>query len=366
MNRKLSDCIGYTIHALDGDAGTVERFYFDDLTWTLRYVAVETGEKPNRQVLLPMAALGTPAWEQRVFPVTLTREQVRRSPLINTQSPVSLHEEIELIELRDQLTWPMYWSGGFYMLPRFGLVPASAFDAEPPAEVSPAGVCKLDPHLRSILEVVDCQVQATDGHIGHVEEVLVADEVWAIRYLVVNTRDWLPGRRVLVSPQWITQANWADRKVFVDLTREAIKKSPKYTPSKALTTAYEHKLFDHLQKGAVKDWVIFKVHAPAGADVHVAGTFNDWNPTSLKLHPCGNGVYSAMILLPVGRYEFKFIVNGEWTNGKDQGEKVPNSYGTTNNVLMVHHVVARDAQLHTFDRQPDREERVILGTWQDD
>lgn len=87
-----------------------------------------------------------------------------------------------------------------------------------------------DPHLRSTREVTGYHIQARDGQIGHVEDFTVDDETWIIRYLVLNTRNWLPGKKVLVAPRWVDRVSWLGSKVFVDLPRVSIKDNPEYDP----------------------------------------------------------------------------------------------------------------------------------------
>jgi len=70
-----------------------------------------------------------------------------------------------------------------------------------------------DPHLRSTRQVTGYHIHATDGELGHVEDFIVDDENWAVRFLVVDTRNWLPGKKVLLSPQWIERVEWADSSV---------------------------------------------------------------------------------------------------------------------------------------------------------
>ena len=102
-----------------------------------------------------------------------------------------------------------------------------------------------DPHLRSTDQVTGYYVQATDGEIGHVHDYIVDDETWTIRYIVVNTRNWWPGKKVLVSPRWIKRVSWEESKLFVDLSRESIRNSPAYDPSKPVSLDYEGRLFGH-------------------------------------------------------------------------------------------------------------------------
>ena len=358
MNRKLSYWVDCTVRANDGDVGTVEKFYFDDLTWTLRYMAVKTvGWLPGRTVLISLEAMGAPDWEQRVFPVNLTMAQVRSSPNIDVDQPVSRQHEVALHE---HYAWPVYWNGGFFVPGELATVPAS--ESETVEETPLSRARKLDPHLNSTGDVMACRVHATDGHIGHVEDFLIDVEARVIRYLVVNTRNWLPERRVLVSPEWISKVDWDRMEVLVDLTREAVKKSPKYNPAKPVTPAYEGKLFGHLKKEEATEWVIFKCHAPPGTEVHVAGTFNRWDPTAIRLGDRGKGLYATTVRLPVGRYEYKFIMNGSWRNGPDSVTQVPNPFGTTNSVLVVERTTVRDGHVHTFARAPGGTEDRLMWT----
>jgi sporulation protein YlmC with PRC-barrel domain len=89
------------------------------------------------------------------------------------------------------------------------------------------------------------QIQALDGEIGHVEDFVIDDETWGIRYLIVDTRNWWPGKKVLVSPQWIERVSWDQSKVFANLLRETIKQAPEYDGSRPITRDYETRLHQH-------------------------------------------------------------------------------------------------------------------------
>jgi hypothetical protein len=102
-----------------------------------------------------------------------------------------------------------------------------------------------DPHLRSTKEVIGYHIQAVDGEIGHVEDLIVDDEEWFLRYLVVDTRNWLPGKAVLVAPGWAKRVDWVKRKVHVDLPQEAIRDSPEFDPSRPVNREYEVRLYDY-------------------------------------------------------------------------------------------------------------------------
>ena len=129
----------------------------------------------------------------------------------------------------------------------WGYYPKIVHDGKKPKE-SVLGKKEWDPHLRSTHKVTGYHVQATDGEIGHVDDFVIDDETWAIRYLVIDTRNWLPGKKILVSPQWIKRVSWSESKVFFDHPREAIKKSPKYSEESLITRDYETGLHQHYNR----------------------------------------------------------------------------------------------------------------------
>jgi hypothetical protein len=138
---------------------------------------------------------------------------------------------------------PMYW-GGPYM---WGSYPYIERDREKWREFSRLEKAAWDPHLRSTRDVSGYDIQATDGEIGHVEDFIIEDETWMIRYLIIDTQNWWPGKKVLISPQWIERISWEESKVFVNLTCEAIKQSPEYTEA-SLTREYETALHRHYNR----------------------------------------------------------------------------------------------------------------------
>ena len=102
-----------------------------------------------------------------------------------------------------------------------------------------------DPHLRSSREVIGYHIQATDDEIGHVEDFIVQDNGWVIRYMVVDTHNWLPGKKVLVATDWIEDVNWAERQVHVGLRRENIEEGPEFEPGMPVSRTYEQCLYDY-------------------------------------------------------------------------------------------------------------------------
>ena len=244
MLRSVKELHNYVVHATDGDIGSVYALLFDDLTWNTRYLVCDVGVwLPGRRVLLAPAALAQPRYDTQMVPVTLTKEQVENSPGIDSDMPVERQYEIVL---HRYYNWPAYWGA---LEPVGALTPPLPAVAMAEMEEEP----KADPHLRSTREVIGYYIEARDGDIGHVEDFILDDATWAIRYMVVDTRNWWPGKQVLVAPQWVTEIRWGDTQVQVDMTREQIKNSPEFDPAAPVNRVYEEQLFDYY--GRPKYWL---------------------------------------------------------------------------------------------------------------
>jgi len=153
MLRGINDLGRFTIAATDGDLGRVGDVYFDDRSWDVRYLAVDAGDwLSGRRVLVSPAAVRT--------------------------SDTTLHVALSKRQL--------------------GVEPAN------PGRVGESA----DAHLQTATAVMGYTVQAEEGAIGHVADVLVDDRAWAIRYLVVAPENRWAGKKVLVSPAWLTHVAW--------------------------------------------------------------------------------------------------------------------------------------------------------------
>lgn len=169
MLHKASKLRGTTVRATDGEVGTVQDVYFDDRQWRVKYLAVKTEPGlSGKVVLLPPAAVAA-SWNTAAVPVALTRAEVA--------------------------------------------------DAAP-------DVLPDDRHLMSARELNGFHIQATDGEIGHVDDVLLDEQSWGIRYLVLDTSNWIGGRSVVISPRLLSGVDWPDRMVKVEVARDEVRQSP--------------------------------------------------------------------------------------------------------------------------------------------
>ena len=235
---------GFSIEASDGKIGTVSDFLFDETSWKLRWLVVDTGTwLADRKLLLHPSSIDRADIAVKTLLVNLTREQVEKSPLIATDEPVSLQMQEGLYSYYgvDPL-----WGGGFYGGQDMGLTPAlsegltvNGAGAATKTHVEAAAASPGDPHLRSLVEVTGYKIDASDGAIGHVASFLVDDHGWEIRYLVADTANWWFGRHVLLSPACVVRISWETRKLSLNLTGYKIKGSPPWDSSGLLDRAYE-------------------------------------------------------------------------------------------------------------------------------
>jgi len=226
---------GCSIEGSDGTVGKVKDLLFDGATWNVRYLDVDTGGwLPGRRVILSPEVIRASEYAARWLATPLTKKQVEDSPSFYSNLPVSRQTEIELARY---YSWGAYWADAVL----------AADEAQREG----------DPDLRSTEAVSGYDIRATDGEIGHVEDFIVDDEppqhgAWEIRYLVIDTRNWLPGRHVLVPPLWAESIEWDQQRVEIGLTREMIENGPEYNPGDAVNRRYEEVLYDYY--GRPKYW----------------------------------------------------------------------------------------------------------------
>jgi len=248
MLRSMKDLVDYVIKAQDGEIGRCRDFLFDDAEWTVRYMVADTRRWiPGRKVLIPPHALGKAEWGADLFNVRLSKQQIKSSPGLETDEPVSREREREIAL---HFGWDPYWvrTGfpGAASIPPIGTTrpekDATASVVE--EEMSNAG------ELRSMEEVAGYHVEANDGEIGHVEDFIIDDDTWTVRYVVVDTRNILPGKKVLIAPRWVDTINWPGQRIRVDQPRERIRNAPAYNPGAPVNREQETRLYDYYGRPA--------------------------------------------------------------------------------------------------------------------
>jgi uncharacterized protein YrrD len=251
MLRSVKVIENYSCQAFDGDIGHVEDIYFDDEDWVIRYLIVNTGTWLAHKVLISPMAIGEPIWQEQVLSILLRRDQVESCPNIDTAKPVSRQKEMKTL---GHYGYPHYWGEtGLWGATTLPGAHATNHPAKQGAQAegknAKAGQRhEEDMHLRSCNQVMSYHVHATDGDIGHVHGMLMDDETWAIRYLVVNTSNWWPGQKVLIAPQWIKSINWVDEKIYIDLSRQELRDAPHYDADAYPNRGQEADIFKHHER----------------------------------------------------------------------------------------------------------------------
>ena len=227
MLLNIKTLYGHQLAASDGDIGHVKDFYFDDVTWVVRYLVAETGNwLSGRPVLLSPHAFGLIEEDRKRMLVSLSREQIENSPPIESHQPVSREYEADY---HRYYRWPAYWADG--ALSESTDTPAGvptsrdALDAPQPQPHPHRG----DRHLNSTHAVNGYAIRARDGILGHVTGFVVDDRSWVIHGLVVEAGHWYAGKEILIPTSKVTRISTLESLVFVDLPKADIEATAKLT-----------------------------------------------------------------------------------------------------------------------------------------
>jgi hypothetical protein len=239
MIQSVQALIHAHLRATNGDIGRCEDFLFDDHFWTIRYMVADTHKwMPGRKVLISPRALGEWDWRSDEIPVALSREGIKESPALRSDMPVSRQYELQLSAY---YSWPPYWDGPHAWGSTMSPLPGPASEEKSIETIEAPGKS----HLRSVKEVTGYHIQALDDAVGHVEDFLLDTLTWSIRYLVVDTHNWRPGRKVLISPAWAGTVDWKRSRVHLRMDRKAVESSPEYDRERPLTREEEVDLHRH-------------------------------------------------------------------------------------------------------------------------
>ncbi|MFO1141814.1 MAG: PRC-barrel domain-containing protein [Amaricoccus sp.] len=210
----------FELQATDGPIGAIRDCLFDAGNWTVRWFVIDTGNwLPGRNVLIAPAHIDARETDRLELRLDITRDQVRASPPFDDDEPVSREYEEEIVA---HYGWQGYWTGIGHPAPAPG-----------------------ERGVRSADALVGCHIQARDGRIGHVDDVLIDPDGWVVRYLVVDTRDWWPGKLVLLVPQALKGTEAAERTLEVDLTREQVRNGPAFDPEQTIDRAIEEQFLGY-------------------------------------------------------------------------------------------------------------------------
>ena len=254
----VSGLIGCPVEASDGEVGAVKDFLFDDQTWKIRWMAVEAGDwLPGRRrvfihpsAIAPLHISAKPTLPMMSSPATLqltvnlARAQIAAGPHTDEDQPVT--KDMEGL-LYDYYGWDPYWGASFFG----GGSPLANAESEIVEQAArrnaDAQIPPLDggDHLHSVAEFKGYIVHAVDGDIGHVENCLADDANWDIRYLVIATRNWWPGKVVQLSPYAVKDIDWFGEHINMNVTRDQVRSAPAWDPLAMTNEISEDELHRH-------------------------------------------------------------------------------------------------------------------------
>ena len=226
MLKGLKQLYGGKLSAADGEIGHVKDFYFDDQSWVVRYVVVDTGSwLSGRQVLVSPHAFVSLDWTGKLLLLSLTRKQIEDCPSIESHKPVSRQYEEAYFKYYG---WPYYWEGsGLWGMSGFPILelPPKPLPGEPASWSGPSPE-SADAHLRSAQAVDGYHIQASDGISGHICDFMMDARTWAILQLVVKTGHRFSGNEVQIPTSQVDRISYEKSSIFVNLTSKAVEQSP--------------------------------------------------------------------------------------------------------------------------------------------
>jgi hypothetical protein len=218
QTRQLND---YRLSARDGEIGRVREFFFDDKTWNIHYLIADTGDWfGGRRVLIPPDTLQPPVDSEKVIPIDLTKDQIRNSPAL---------------EAAARALQPC-------VLPHYPTVGVSTYPGLPDGKAGFSGRHRgddVDSSLHTTADVARCKIAATDGQIGILTDLVIADQPWIIRYVIADT---LNGRKSPISTRWIDHVDWDKGTIFARMPQEGILHSPQFPEHTFITRDHEEAL----------------------------------------------------------------------------------------------------------------------------
>jgi uncharacterized protein YrrD len=252
MLRSLKEITGYTLQETDDVIGTCKDFLFDDGLWVIRYMVADTGNwLKHHNVLITPASMGEPNWQTERLQVNLSREQIEACPPLDSHAPISREYEISYHE---HFEIPFYWMGADFRegMPGIDGIIKTVDDLpdieDDIVEETDDKQTTEDPdkgQLRSAVEVMEYSVSAKGADTGRVDDIIIDDSNWVIRYLAIETGNIMPDRKVLINTEWIDSVSWENQCISLDLTPDAIQECPPYDPDEAVNRAYEVRLYDY-------------------------------------------------------------------------------------------------------------------------
>ena len=242
MVRSLKSLSLFSLGGIDCEIGKVKDFYFEDDSWIIRYCIVDTGDwLPGKKVLISVQSLISPDWENEILETNLSLGQIKSSPDIETDVPVSRQQELKLYK---HFPWRIYWGPG--MGSKGSLMPLTESVKAALANDSEFHKVEPNPHLRSSDKLIGYGIQALDGDAGKLTDFVVDTDRWEVDYLIVDVGSWLSAEKVLLPVNCVNGINWATSTIHVSISKEAVLNSPDFNDVEPVNRINETTFLDYL------------------------------------------------------------------------------------------------------------------------
>jgi uncharacterized protein YrrD len=242
------------VDALDGYFGKIDEFYFEEKSWAVRYIIIIYGFLHHVRKMISPSVIENMSTER--IAVKLNIEQIKNSPDIDTQKPVS--RELEE-KIHKYYGWPNYWTYppytntyGTALYPGFGLSYPYSMplyrDRDKIHEEMNKDIKNIQSNLRSTKELIGYSAKSRNQYIGRIKDYLVDDKSWALRYTIIDTDSFLSGKKIIIASHWAIDIDWFSKTIFFDIDEQVIKNGPSYENSMVLDRDFESRIFDYYNK----------------------------------------------------------------------------------------------------------------------
>ncbi|MBI1938555.1 MAG: hypothetical protein HYS25_10580 [Ignavibacteriales bacterium] len=199
----------YRVEALDGNVGNIHELLFDEQSWIVRYIVINTGNlfMKNLVLLQPEEFVSCDTDEEK-FLVNLTKEEIINSPSVEAVKKTNYY-------------WPNYWVGTHLT---YGWTPFNPYSKK----------IYTEPGINSTHEMHVYKVKAVDEQIGSVDNFIVNTEAWYISNMIINTGfSLLPGKKISVTADNVKEINNQQNFVLLDMNAQEVKNYPGYESKKS-------------------------------------------------------------------------------------------------------------------------------------
>ena len=240
MLRSVKEILGYEILSLDGRTGRVADFIFDLETWQVRYLIADLGNLLEpRKVLISAETCSRPKWESQTLPVAMTRDQIRFSPEISRPEGRGFQKNHLP---NNRLTEVSFFRIG--EVPHLITIPMPTEANARFTESRRVRMVLDQPELRTVGRVIGYEIRACSEEAGVIDDFIIDDERWMIRYLIGAIRKIFPGRRVMFAPVWVSSIDAETETVRLGLKPETLFDGPEYDPTDPVNRQIEEVIYD--------------------------------------------------------------------------------------------------------------------------